>query len=70
MSISTLYIEKKTALAPPANQTTYEATVFEQERAGTNNLVARDVIDPTFRPPDATNTYLERVFQEARNTNL
>jgi hypothetical protein len=70
MSLTELYNEKKTALAPPANQTTYEEFVFEMEKNGTNDLVDRDMVDPTFRPPTATNTYLETVFQDGLNKNL
>jgi hypothetical protein len=70
MSLTDLYNEKKTALAPPANQTTYEEFVFEMERTGTNDLVDRDMVDPTFRPPTAANTYLETVFQDGLNKNL
>jgi hypothetical protein len=70
MSLTDLYNEKKTALAPPANQTTYEEFVFEMEKNGTNDLVDRDMVDPTFRPPTAANTYLETVFQDGLNKNL
>ena len=70
MSLTDLYNEKKTALAPPVNQTTYEEFVFEMEKNGTNNLVGRDMVDPTFRPPTAANTYLETVFQDGLNKNL
>jgi hypothetical protein len=70
MSLTDLYNEKKTALAPPANQTTYEEFVFEMERTGTNDLVDRDMVDPTFRPPTAANSYLETVFQDGLNKNL
>lgn len=70
MSLADLYNEKKTALAPPENQTTYEEFVFEMEKNGTNDLVDRDMVDPTFRPPTAANTYLETVFQDGLNKNL
>jgi len=70
MSLTDLYNEKKTALAPPANQTTYEEFVFEMEKNGTNDLVERDMVDPTFRPPTAANSYLETVFQDGLNKNL
>lgn len=70
MSLADLYNEKKTAFAPPANQTTYEEFVFEMEKNGTNDLVDRDMVDPTFRPPTAANTYLETVFQDGLNKNL
>lgn len=64
MSLTTLYNEKKTALAPPVNQETYTEYVFEMEKNGTNDLVERNMIDPTFRPPSVTDTYLARVFAE------
>jgi hypothetical protein len=70
MSLTELYNEKKTALAPPANQTTYEEFVFEMEKDGTNDLVERNMVDPTFRPPSAADTYLETVFQDGLNKNL
>lgn len=64
MSLTTLYNEKKTALAPPVNQETYTEFVFNMEKNGTNDLVERNMIDPTFRPPSVTDTYLARVFAE------
>jgi hypothetical protein len=70
MSLTELYNEKKTALAPPVDQTTYEEFVFEMEKNGTNNLVDRNMVDPTFRPPTAADTYLETVFQDGLNKNL
>jgi hypothetical protein len=70
MSIAELYVEKRTPFAPPVNQTTYEQFVFEMERTGTNNLVARDMVDPTFRPPQASDSYLAQKFQEGLNSNL
>ena len=70
MSIAELYVEKRTPFAPPANQTTYDQFVFNMERNGTNDLVERDMVDPTFRPPLASNSYLETVFQDGLNKNL
>lgn len=70
MSLTALYNEKKTAFAPPTNQTTYEQFVFDMEKNGTNDLVERDMVDPTFRPPLASNSYLETVFQDGLNKNL
>ena len=70
MSLTELYNEKKTALAPPVNQTTYEEFIFEMEKDGTNDLVERNMVDPTFRPPSAADTYLETVFQDGLNKNL
>jgi hypothetical protein len=70
MSLTALYNEKKTALAPPVNQETYNEFVFEMEKNGTNDLVERNMVDPTFRPPTAANSYLETVFQDGLNKNL
>ena len=70
MSLTDLYNEKKTAFAPSKTQTTYEEFVFEMEKNGTNDLVERDMVDPTFRPPTAANSYLETVFQTGQNKNL
>jgi len=69
MSLTELYNEKKTALAPPVDQTTYEEFVFEMEKNGTNDLVERDMVDPTFRPPLTQDSYLATVFQEGANNN-
>ena len=66
MSISSLYAEKKTAFAPPVNQETYEEFVFQMEKNGTNDLVERDLIDPTFRPPLPTDSYLATKFEQAK----
>jgi hypothetical protein len=66
MSISSLYAEKKTVLAPPVNQETYEEFVFEMERNGTNDLVERDLVDPTFRPPLPADSYLATRFEQSR----
>ena len=70
MSIAELYVEKRSALAPPVSQTTYEQYVFDMERNGTNDLVERDMVDPTFRAPEASNTYIAQKFQEGLNFNL
>jgi hypothetical protein len=70
MSIAELYVEKRTAFAPPVTQTTYEQFVFNMERTGTNDLVTRDKVDPTFRPPLASDSYQAQKFQEGLNQNL
>ena len=70
MSLTTLYGTKKTAFAPPANQHTYNEFVFDMEIKGTNDLVERDMVDPTFRPPAAESSYLETVFKNGLNNNL
>ena len=63
MSVSSLYVEKKTAFAPPANQTTYEQFVFNMEKNHTNDLVERNMIDPTFRPPVPSDSYIADTFK-------
>ena len=70
MSLTALYNEKKTAFAPPKNQETYEEFVFNMEKNGTNDLVERDMIDPTFRPPLVANSYQAQVFAEGANQNV
>lgn len=70
MSIAELYAEKRSALAPPASQETYEQFVFNMERNGTNDLVERDMVDPTFRAPDVSNSYMAQKFQSGLNSNL
>jgi len=69
MSLTALYKEKKTAFAPPVNQETYEEFVFNMEKNGTNDLVERDMIDPTFRPPLVSNSYQAQIFAEGANQN-
>lgn len=70
MGIAELYVEKRTPFAPPADQSTYEQFVFKMERTGTNDLVSRNVVDPTFRPPQASDSYMAQKFQEGLNQNL
>ena len=70
MSIAELYVEKRTPFAPPANQTTYDQFVFNMERNGTNDLVERDMVDPTFRTPHASDSYQAKRFQNGLNSNL
>lgn len=67
MSVSSLYIDKKSAFAPAANQTTYEQFVFEMEKNGTNDLVERDMVDPTFRPPLVSDSYEADIFKNGTN---
>lgn len=70
MSLTALYNQKKTAFTPPKNQETYNEFVFNMELHGTNDLVERDMVDPTFRPPATATSYLETVFQKGLNNNL
>lgn len=56
--------KNRNPLAPPPNQTTYQQFVFKMEAAGTNDLVARNNVDYTFRPPASTPKYTETIFKE------
>lgn len=64
MAIIDLYNNQKAFLAP-SNTDTYEEFVFTMERAGVNDLVARNKVDPTFRPPEITGTYTENLFKDS-----
>ena len=69
MSLITLYEEKKSAFGPPVVQDTYEQFVFDMERNGTNDLVEKNMIDPTFRPPLPDATYVAQLFREGVISN-
>jgi len=69
MSLLTLYNDKQTTLAPPANQQTYEQYVFKMEQSGTNDLVQMDIVDPTFRPPLVQNSYIAQQFAQGVSAN-
>lgn len=69
MSLTTLYNEKKTAFAPSKTQETYEQFVFNMEKNGTNDLVERDMVDPTFRPPLTQDSYIATMFAEGTSRN-
>ncbi len=64
-----LNAKNRNPLAPPPNQTTYQQFVFDMETRGTNDLVERNAVDDTFRPPLAQTSYQETIFQEQRNRN-
>lgn len=70
MSLLGLF-KKKNAnpLAPVPNQETYTEFVFNMEKNQTNDLVQRNNVDFTFRPPASTTKYQETIFQEQRNRN-
>lgn len=70
MSLLGLF-KKKNAnpLAPAPNQETYTEFVFNMEKNQTNDLVQRNNVDFTFRPPASTTKYQETIFQEQRNRN-
>ena len=74
MSLKSLYSKNKGTFAPPTNYSTntYSKHVAEMNSKGTagNDLVQRDKIDPTFRPPLTANSYLETVFQQGLNKNI
>lgn len=73
MSLLSIFSEKKDAFAPPVEYATrnYISKVAKMNTAGTkgNDLVQRSTVDPTFRPPVASNSYLETVFQKGLNKN-
>ena len=64
-----LNTKNRNPLAPPPSQTTYTQFVFNMESRGTNDLVERNKVDATFRPPLAQTSYQETIFQEQRNRN-
>ena len=74
MSIKSLYSKNKGTFAPPPGYASnnYTTKVAKMNSKGTygNDLVQRDMIDPTFRPPLASNSYLETIFQQGQNNNL
>jgi len=74
MSLKSLYNTKEAAFAPPTGYASnnYISKVAEMNRKGAlgNDLVQRDMVDPTFRPPLASNTYLETIFQQGLNKNI
>lgn len=62
MSLLELYAKQHTL--GPDGQQTYEQTVFQMERAGVNDLVERNMIDPTFRPPLPEDSYISTLFED------
>lgn len=74
MSLKSLYSKNRGTFAPAPGYASqnYLTKVAKMNSKGTygNDLVQRDVIDPTFRPPLATSTYLESLFQKGQNNNL
>ena len=63
MAILDVYNKQNTVYAPADTQT-YEDFVFDMQRSGINDLVAKDKVDPTFRPPQGTGTYTEAIFKK------
>lgn len=61
--------KNRNPLAPPPVKETYEQFVFEMEKNQTNDLVERNNVDFTFRPPASPTKYQETIFQEQRNRN-
>lgn len=74
MSLKSLYNTKKDAFAPPPGYATnnYVSKVARMNSKGTlgNDLVQRNLADPTFSPPVAPNPYLETIFQQGLNKNI
>ena len=70
MGLATLYSEKKTVLAPPSAQGTYEEFVFLMEKNGVNDLVTRAEADAAFTPAPNLGTYSQTSFAlEAARAN-
>lgn len=70
MSLLGLFNKKnRNPLAPAPNQQTYNEFVFDMERNQTNDLVERNDVDFTFRPPATTTKYQDTIFQEQRTRN-
>jgi len=63
MAILDVYSNQSTVYAPADTQT-YGDFVFDMQRSGINDLVAKDKVDPTFRPPQGMATYSETVFKK------
>ena len=63
MAILDVYSKQKTVYGPADTQT-YEEFVFDMELSGVNDLVLKDKVDPTFRPPQGTLTYTEVIFKK------
>ena len=70
MGLATLYEEKKSALAPPANEVPYEQIVFNMERKGVNDLVVRYQVDTLYRPPLVPSSYIARLFEQREISQL
>ena len=62
MSLLDIY-NKQHALGANIQQT-YSEFVFQMEVAGTNDLVERNMVDSTFRPPQPEDSYLSTLFQD------
>ena len=69
MDLISLYAQKKSVLAPPPNEPTYEQFVYKMESSGVNDLVAKNIVDPTFRPPTSNPSYLTTISKVATGQN-
>jgi hypothetical protein len=63
MSLIDIFNKNQSSFTP-INLMTYEQFVFNMEKNGVNDLVARDKVDPTFRPPLVSNSYLASLFKQ------
>lgn len=74
MSLKSLFSKTRGTFAPAPGYASqnYLTKVAKMNSKGTygNDLVQRDMVDPTFRPPLASNSYLETLFQKGQNNNL
>lgn len=64
MSILDLFAKNQKTVGVKKNQTTYKDKIFEMERTGVNDLVAMDLMDPTFRPPIPQDSYIAEMFKD------
>ena len=64
MSLLDLYSKTPSRVAA-AKPDTYEKRVFRMEAAGLNDLVERNQVDPTFRPPLPEDSYIATLFTDS-----
>ena len=62
MDLATLYSQKKSVLTPSPVQNTYEQFVFEMEKNGVNDLVARADADTNLAAAPNLGTYAQTSF--------
>lgn len=63
MSILDLYNKDKSIYGID-NPPTYKDKIFEMETTGVNDLVAKELTDPTFKIPSSKDTYIASLFKE------
>jgi hypothetical protein len=68
MSILDLFAKNQKTVGVKKNQTTYKDKIFEMERTGVNDLVALDLIEPSFSPPKPQDSYIAEMFKDGVQT--